>query len=156
MGSFPTSTYPKTMGGKSATTECAHYVGSSSGLITIVVTALFLHWYLLFYNTPKIYICKGMHTGLCLLIYRWWRSVLSFRCYACWWIPKIYYSDKRAPKKRTAEVYISRHRRAAPILPTKTKLLSSARLDYIVNSAKRHLDWLVTWFSIIHKRSFLA
>ena len=35
-------TYPKQRGRKSATTDLAYHVGSSSGLITIVVMNLFL------------------------------------------------------------------------------------------------------------------
>ena len=38
----PSPTYHKPRGGKSATTDWAHHVGSSSSLITIVVMTLFL------------------------------------------------------------------------------------------------------------------
>ena len=50
-------------------------------------------------------------------------------------------SDTRAQQKHSKGLHdISRHRRAAPILPTKTKLLSFTPLDYIVSLFKRHLD----------------
>ena len=42
MGPSPSPTFPKGMGCKSATTDWAHHVGSSSGLITIVVVILFI------------------------------------------------------------------------------------------------------------------
>ena len=64
--------------------------------------------------------------------------MLSFRCYACWWIPKIV-SDMSA-KKSTAKVYVSHHRRAAHIVPTKRKLLLFAQLDCVVNLPKQHFD----------------
>ena len=54
---------------------------------------------------------------------------------------KLLNSDKRGLKKHSKGLqYISRHRRAAHSLPTKSKLLSLSHLDYVANLPKRHLD----------------
>ena len=53
---IPIPTYPKLRGHKSATTDWAHHVGWSSGLITIVVMTLFYIPSIICKPTSRLYI----------------------------------------------------------------------------------------------------
>ena len=91
----------------------------------------------------KIYTDTHMRPRSRLLIYRWWRSMLSFRYYACWWNSQI------VIRWRKKHSHISRHSRAAPSLPTKTKLLSFTYLDHRPNSILISFVVLDSWMGRI-------